>query len=114
MSDLHHPDGDLSGLNGKRRLAGLHVSVQPAKRFCRGLSTGYAVMLGFIGILLAGFAWALVDQLVLGDIWNFAIAQQASGTYLNIYSMMWRFIPVVIVFSFILGVIVTAHRSKND
>jgi hypothetical protein len=77
-------------------------------------SNAFIMIVGFVGIALFGLGYAITDQLVLGDIWNFAIAQQLNGTYLNIYRMMWLLVPVIVVFSFVLGSVVNSHKFKNE
>ena len=90
------------------------IRLSPSLCSNRGMSTAYTIIIGFMGIVSVGFMWAIQDQLVLGEIWNFNISNQLSGTFLQLYKTMWLFIPIAVVASFIVGSVAVAHDMRNQ
>jgi len=80
----------------------------------RGMSNGYAVFLALIGLLMSGFTISILDQLLMGDMWNINVNNGLNGTILNIFAFLWGLIPILIVGTAILGVIANSHRTKNE
>ena len=80
----------------------------------RGVSTGYSVLYGLMGIGLVGLVYAILDQVILTDIYDFALDNQLSGTMLNLFMDGWVAIPVIIVATYVVGGAVTAHQERSD
>lgn len=77
------------------------------------MSVGYAFILTLIGIFFFGLVYAIWDQIVLYDIWNLDLQNQLSGNMLNIYSMMFKLIPVVVIIAVIIGMAVNSYIQKT-
>jgi hypothetical protein len=87
---------------------------KPLRLGDRGMSTAYALILGLLGLGICGFIYTVLDQVVLGDVWNFAVSQQLDGNMLQTFSMLWKFIPVLLTFVFFIGLVVNSHITRND
>ena len=77
-------------------------------------SLAYTVTVGLFGLMFAGLVYTIYDQVLMGDLWNMAIQWQTSGTMLNLFSWGWVMLPIVITFAFVVGIVATAHQTKNE
>ena len=81
----------------------------------KGFSNGYTVMiLGFLGIVGAGIAYVLADQVTMGYVMDFAVANHLDPDLLSIWTWLFSALTLAILASFLIGAVVQAHISRNE
>jgi len=79
----------------------------------RGSMTGaYMLILGLVGLVLTGLVITILDQLIMGELWNFNIRIQANGTILGMFSTMWALIAVAVTIAMVIGFIVEGFKLR--
>jgi long-subunit fatty acid transport protein len=77
-------------------------------------SLAYNIFIGLIGLGLVGSLYSILDQVNMGNIYDVAVQMNLSGDYINIFTWMWSMVVVTLTLAFLVGLYVTAHRSRNE
>jgi len=78
------------------------------------VSLAYAFTLAMIGLAMFAFTYLILDQVVEGYLWPFVTDWQLNGTVIMIMHSMENALPVLIAVTALIGLIASAHETKND
>jgi hypothetical protein len=77
-------------------------------------SLTYHVLLGLLGLLVAGSLYSIMDQINMGNLFDLAVRQNLNGDYINVFVWFWALIPIALTLSALIGWYAQAHFARND